>query len=348
MISPPYSPPRWLRNGHTQTMLGSVARRSLTPERERTYLQDAITEDICTSTGAVLRVKLNLHKSPTPLIVLIHGWLGCDESSYMLSTGGCLWREGFATARINLRDHGDTSHLNEALYHSARTDEVVALIENLRSRHGVPGCALVGFSLGGNFALRVARDIALPTLGICPAINPAETLRQIDDGPGSTVYRGYFLRKWQRALVAKATAFPDRYDFSRAYTLRSVSALTDYFVRHHSEFRDTQSYFDAYDLTDKALDGVQATILIAADDPIIPRAAFRKLPSSLSIVETPTGGHNAFLKDAALASWSDEFVSQWCRDQLGDPESAVPPAVSTRVRREAAQDLLRFPTDPPA
>ncbi len=329
-------------------MLGSVARRSLTPERERVYLQGAITQDVCTSTGAVLRVRLNLHEYPAPLVVLIHGWLGCDESSYMLSTGGCLWRDGFATARINLRDHGDTSHLNEALYHSARTDEVVALIEALRKMHGQSGCAVSGFSLGGNFALRVARAISIPALGICPAIDPAQTLRQIDDGPGSTVYRSYFLRKWQRALVAKATAFPDHYDFSRAYALRSVSSLTDYFVRHHSEFRDTQSYFDAYDLTDKALDGVHATILIAADDPIIPRATFRKLPSSVTIVETSTGGHNAFLKNAALASWSDEFISQWCRNQLGDPRCATPPAVSTTGREAGAQDLQRFPTVPPA
>jgi uncharacterized protein len=268
--------------------------------------------------------------------VLIHGWLGSDESSYMLSTGGNLWREGFSTARINLRDHGDTSHLNEALYHSGRTDEVVSLIEILRSRHvlkgGSTGCGVVGFSLGGNFALRIARAIDIPALGICPAIDPADTLRQIDDGPGSTVYRSYFLRKWQRALVAKATAFPHLFDFSRAYALRSVSSLTDYFVRYHSEFRDTRSYFDAYDLTDKALDGVKATILIAADDPIISRVTFRKLPSSLTIVETPTGGHNAFLKNRALASWSDEFVSAWSRHQLGDPKHPVRPAESTTVR----------------
>lgn len=331
MISPPYLPPRWLRNGHTQTILASLARRSLTPERERAYVQGAITEDIRSSVGAVLRVKLNLHQAPAPLIVLIHGWLGSAESSYMLSTGGSLWREGFATARINLRDHGDTSHLNAELYHSGRTDEVVATIENLRSRHGLAGCAVVGFSLGGNFALRVARAISLPALGICPAVDPADTLRQIDGGPGSTVYRNYFLRKWQRALVAKATAFPELYDFSRAYTLRSVSSLTDYFVQYHSEFRNTRSYFDAYDLTDKALDGVKATILIAADDPIIPRATFRKLPPSLSIVETPTGGHNAFLKDRSLSSWSDEYVIEWSRNQLGDPRRAIPPTVSTRV-----------------
>ena len=336
MISPPYLPPRWLRNGHTQTMLGSVARRSLTPDRERAYVQGAITEDIRTSVGAILRVKLNLQATMAPLVVLIHGWLGSDESSYMLSTGGSLWREGFSTARINLRDHGDTSHLNEALYHSGRTDEVVSLIENLRNRHGLKGgstgCGVVGFSLGGNFALRVAREIDIPALGICPAIDPADTLRQIDEGPGSTVYRGYFLRKWQRALVAKAAAFPHMFDFSRAYALRSVSALTDYFVRYHSEFRDTRSYFDAYDLTDKALDGVEATILIAADDPIIPRATFRKLPSSLTIVETTTGGHNAFLKNRMLASWSDEFVSAWSRHHLGDPKYPVLPGESATAR----------------
>ena len=328
IYSPAYEPAWWLRNGHTQTMLGSVARRTFTPGREQSYLRDATSEDVTTPDGTVLRVRLNLQPHSAPLVILIHGWLGSDESSYMVSTGSHLWRGGFSTVRMNLRDHGDTSHLNEGLYHSARTREVVDLVALLQQRHGGSGTAVVGFSLGGNFALRVARASGLPALGICPAIDPGHTLHQIDHGPGAMIYRSYFLRKWQRALVAKAAAYPRSYDFSRAYPLRSVSSLTDYFVRHHSEFRDSQTYFDAYDLTREALAGVTATVLIAADDPIIPRATFRHLPAGIEVIETATGGHNAFLKDRTLASWCDEFVNAWSRRQLGDPRLSASPGGS--------------------
>jgi hypothetical protein len=274
-------------------------------------------EDITTPDGTVLRVRLNLQHNrqadPPPLVVLIHGWLGSDSSSYVISTGAALFRAGFSTARMNLRDHGGTAHLNEGLYHSARTQEVVDLVRELASRHGGAGTAVTGYSLGGNFALRVARATGLPALAVCPAIDPAVTMRSIDQGPGSAIYRRYFLRKWQTSLRAKAAAFPQRYDFSGAWRLGTVQALTDYFVHEHSGFASTRSYFDAYDLTGNALAGVDATVLIAADDPIIPAAGFRALPSGIEVVETHTGGHNAFLKNAALASWVDDFVIAWTR-----------------------------------
>jgi predicted alpha/beta-fold hydrolase len=36
-----------------------------------------------------------------------------------------LLQAGFATFRLNFRDHGDTHHLNPGLFHSNRIDEVV-------------------------------------------------------------------------------------------------------------------------------------------------------------------------------------------------------------------------------
>lgn len=275
-------------------------------------MDTARCEDITTPDGTTLRVRLNLQPHGAPLIVLIHGWLGSDTSSYVISAGDALFCAGFSTARMNLRDHGDTAHLNAGLYHSARTREVVELINLLHAQYGRAGTAVIGYSLGGNFALRVARATSLRALAICPAIDPADTMKRIDHGPGSLIYRRYFLGKWMKSLRAKAAAFPDRYDFRGAWSLRSVQALTDYFVRHHSEFPDVATYFNAYDLTRDALLGVEATILIAADDPIIRSSAFRALPHSIHVVETRTGGHNAFLKDARLNSWCDDFIVDWC------------------------------------
>ncbi len=313
----PFAPPWWLANGHVQTIFGSIARRSL-PACEQGYLRESRVEDVTTSDGTVLRARLNLQPQAAPLVVLIHGWLGCDESSYVVSAGSALYRAGFSTARMNLRDHGGTAHLNQGLYHSARTGEVVDLITTLAAQHGQRGTAVAGYSLGGNFALRVARATGLPSVAVCPAIDPGVTMQSIDHGPGSMIYRRYFLRKWLASLRAKAEAFPQHYDFQAAWPLKSVQALTDYFVREHSEFEDTQSYFDAYDLTGDALEGVHATVLIAADDPIIPAAGFRALPSGIDVIETHTGGHNAFLKNGHFESWADDFVVAWSSEMFRD------------------------------
>ena len=305
-----------LDNGHVQTVLGSTGRRWIMPRREADFLSQEAVVDITVPDGATLRSKVN-EVAGAPLVVLIHGWLGCDHSSYVLSAAAHLHRSGFTTARINLRDHGDTEALNEEMYHSALTQEIAELALCLGERFGGAGTGVMGYSLGGNFALRVARETGLPTLAICPAVDPVRTMHQIDHG--ASIYRHYFLGKWRRSLQAKAQAFPDRYDFNRAYTLNSVQALTDYFVRYHSEFPSVEDYFSRYDLSGSALEGVTAQILVAEDDPVIPVSQFDGLPSSLEIHRIAGGGHGSFVKDYALNSWCDDYARRWAEEQISAP-----------------------------
>ena len=59
------------------------------------------------------------------LALLLHGWEGSAESSYMRMTAARLLEAGFEVVRLNFRDHGDTHHLNQEIFHSNRLDEVV-------------------------------------------------------------------------------------------------------------------------------------------------------------------------------------------------------------------------------
>ena len=73
----------------------------------------------------------------------------------------CRWRRpcsthGFEVVRLNLRDHGATHHLNRELFHSCRLPEVVGAVRALALRFPGMPLVLAGFSLGGNFMLRVA------------------------------------------------------------------------------------------------------------------------------------------------------------------------------------------------
>jgi predicted alpha/beta-fold hydrolase len=310
-----FEPPRLLRNPHVQTLLASVGRRSDVARRAAALLASSRPELVTCSDGVLLQAWLNdppAQGAEAPTIVLIHGWLGSADSSYVLSAATELLAAGFRVARLNLRDHGGTEELNEELFHSARTREVVDAVRQLTAAHGG---GVLGFSLGGNFALRVARELALPTLAVCPAIDPANTMRAIDEG--WVAYRWYFLRKWRRALAAKQRAFPDRYDFTPAFGLRSVAALTDLFVREYTEYGATGEYLARYTLTGPALDGTRATIVTAEDDPIIPWRDFGRLPATLEIVAAPWGGHCGFVEGARDPSWLDRFAVRFFQDALG-------------------------------
>ena len=301
-----FAPPRSLANPHLQTVLSSVGRKLWQPPAHAAFNQ-AGRREIFEIDGIKLAVELNL-KAGQPLLMLIPGWLGSAQSSYVLSAGATMAQKDWSVARINLRDHGDTAHLNPGLFNSALLDEVVGLIRQLIGEFGQAGAALMGFSLGGNFALRIARQLTgLPTLAVCPAIEPADTMYGIDR---NLIYQRYFVRKWRKVWAEKQVAFPEHYDFTQALRLNSVSALTDYFVKYHSDFDSTANYFNAYDLSDRVLEGVSAHILAAQDDPIIPAAQYLELPGSLSVHLTERGGHGAYLESWGLSSWADAYAAK--------------------------------------
>lgn len=306
MSIPEFKPPPGLGHGHIQTILGSSLRKITAPGRAKGVVAAEREEIFCAADGTRLVAWVSEQPQPAPLIVIIHGWLGTHNSGYNLSLAECLWANGFSVARLNLRDHGGTTHLNEGMFHNGLIDEVVDVVGQVKARYGEVG--IVGFSLGGNFALRLAKAMKIPALGVCPLMDPAASIAAVDRG--WTMYKAYFMRKWLRALDEKSLAFPDRYPFkaSGAYELKTVHDMTAHFIEHFTDYATLQDYYDCYTLTGDFLDGVEATIIAAADDPVVPVAGFYQLPSSLAVNVMPNGGHCAFIDSYRMTSYVDDFV----------------------------------------
>ena len=94
--------------------------------------------------------------------MILHGWEGSAESCYVISLGAELLASGFDVLRLNLRDHGDSHHLNREIFHSCRLAEVVGATRAVAQRFPQARIFLAGFSLGGNFVLRVSADAGAP------------------------------------------------------------------------------------------------------------------------------------------------------------------------------------------
>lgn len=267
---------------------------------------------------------------PEPLVVVIHGWLGRADSPYVRRAAAALHGAGFRVARLHLRDHGNTAHLNEALFNAARIVEVVDACNALAARYGADGAGLLGYSLGGNFALRLAAHPEISStfgnaLAVCPVLDPAAAVTALDRG--WIGYQRYFLGKWRRAFDAKQAVFPHRYDFRDARALSLVGTLTDYFVARHTEFRDADEYYAHYTLGPELIRRLRMPVRILAteDDPVVPVANARALagaPGGRDVVSiVPHGGHCGFLEDLTLRSALDSFLVAWFG---GDVESPRP------------------------
>ena len=111
-----YSPPLGLANPHLQTILSSVGpRRWLVRrafEQYRPREQNLILD--CHDGIRLAGVYNQAGNEPAnSMAILIHGWEGSADSSYMLSLTTRLLEQGVDVFRLNLRDHGDSHHLNK-------------------------------------------------------------------------------------------------------------------------------------------------------------------------------------------------------------------------------------------
>jgi hypothetical protein len=249
--------------------------------------------------------------------VLLHGWEGSADSYYIVALAHRLFELGVTVIRLNLRDHGQTHHLNEGIFHSCRLREVCGAVAALQKTSATPPW-LIGFSLGGNFALRVAAsdDARLGPLagaiGISPVLHPDSAMRAMERG--LPVYQRYFVRKWRNSLRRKQQLWRPELVREEIFGYGDLRRMTDVLVQQHTDFTCIADYLDGYAITGERLATLHApaTILASLDDPIIPAADLQRLARTphLRIVTTERGGHMGFLVSPLRPSWVNEFVVQ--------------------------------------
>ena len=310
------------RRGHLQTMLSSSGvRRLLLPQRARTVADGA--EQVMVNGGDGVRLsgaftRQRVRPEARGLAVLFHGWEGSVDSTYVLQTGSRLLADGWDVFRLNFRDHGDSHHLNEALFHSCRIDEVAHALGEIAERWPARPMALAGFSLGGNFALRVglkAPSLGIPlayTLAVCPIIDPAEGLFSLEQ-QAPWFYQAYFMQKWRQSLRIKQSLFPQQTYFELAELKQNLRGLTESLVLRHTDFGSLEAYLDGYSVAGDALEAMQipATIVTARDDPVIPVNAFErlKLPANVELDIARYGGHCGFIRGWDMTSFTDDYIA---------------------------------------
>jgi len=320
VIDTSIAPPRWIRGGHVQSILPSLPwRRPAIERRAQPMLAASVERLIDCGEGTVLQgFHARTGDGRGTLAVLLHGWEGSARSLYVLSLAQTLFERGHELLRLNLRDHGETHHLNRELFHSCRLAELVGALRTIQAEEGGRPLQLVGFSLGGNFMLRAAaaaRDAGLAvahTVAVSPVLDPKATLDALERG--SPIYRRYFVLKWSRSLARKQAAWPGEYDFEALLRQGGLRHMTAELVRAHTHFPTLEEYFEGYAITGARLAGldVPTTIIAALDDPIIPPNDLCRLaaPDSLRIVLTPHGGHCGFFEQPNAPSWADRRVAQ--------------------------------------
>jgi hypothetical protein len=316
-----FAPRRGLLNGHIQTIVGNYLPR---PAFRLPFATDIIEVD--SADGS--RVICHSHWQPDPdmnqrlTLVLVHGLEGSTDSRYIQGLTVRAWNAGCNIVRMNMRNCGESDALTPTLYHSGLSGDVGAVVEYYTKQFGLERVALVGYSMGGNLVLKLAgewgeRPPVCAVAAVCPAIDLAAGSNALHE-PVNRMYEWHFLRRLMRRYRRKVMMFPHIYTMRGIGPVRSLRDFDDRIVARYCDFRDADDYYYRA-ASARVADRIANPTLIlrALDDPFIrltpeTRATLLANPH-ISLVETPNGGHCAFLgRDAGdEIHWAESTVMRY-------------------------------------
>jgi uncharacterized protein len=306
-----------VKNPHVLTILANFARRHLDtarfPVTERLYQTDAEAQ--------VLVHEQRPTGDARGEIVMVHGLEGSSDAGYIRSMSQIALEQGYAVHRKNMRSCGGTESLCKTMYHAGLTSDTLEVIRTIRRERGNP-VYLIGYSLGGNVALKLAGELGDAAAGLLDAviavstpIDLAASVRKMSRRE-NWIYESRFLSRLKERIRRRAAAMPGVYDIARLETCKSVYEFDDRVTAPFFGFGTAANYY-ATQSSNQFLHKIRIpTLLIQAkDDPLIPfdiyeDPAIRENPH-IRLVAAEHGGHLGFLSKRAPRFWVDRVVLGW-------------------------------------
>jgi predicted alpha/beta-fold hydrolase len=316
-VLPPFRPLPLLANGHLQTIFGYVWRgrrfrhptqqvQLQLPDGDRLVLHDSVPDDWADGRSAAL---------------LIHGMGGNSNSGYVQRVGSRLFRRGVRVIRIDLRGTGAGFGLAEKFYHGGRSEDIRYALEEIHGWAPHSPLWLVGFSLGGNLALKLAGETEndpLPALDRIVAVAPPIDIvrcSELISRPRNRIYDRFFANQLVRLARIRQQHYPHPPlpDFPSRLTIRDFDNL---FTAPRCGFVDALDYYRQSSSLPH-IPKIQAPTLIitARDDPFVAVAPFDELsaPPHVRVEIHDHGGHLGFLGNDGDGGirWVERRIVEW-------------------------------------
>jgi hypothetical protein len=274
---PEFVPRRWLGSGHAMTVFTWARRREFpdVPAPEARLIRTA------PDTQVLARCYWQPNRAAVPTVLVLHGLEGSSAAHYMRGLAAKAWRLGWNAVLLNQRNCGGTEHLTPTLYHSGLTDDPREVIRTLARDEGLRAFGVIGYSLGGNLAVKLAGELGgatdVPiagTVAISPTIDLDRCVRALERRP-NVVYHLNFVRQLRARMRRKALAWPDVYDLRPLGSIWSIRRFDEvYTAPSHGFDGATDYYFRASALRVVDRIAVPTLIVAADDDPFVPAAQF--------------------------------------------------------------------------
>ncbi|MEP2296893.1 MAG: alpha/beta hydrolase, partial [Algoriphagus sp.] len=138
-----YTRPKWLFNGHLETIYPSLFRK--------VSVQPPVQERISTHDGDFLDLDW-YRQNTSKLVIISHGLEGNSTRAYMLGMVKTFLAEGYDVLTWNFRSCSEEMNKQVIFYHSGATYDLDQIVSHAYDQY--EEISLVGFSLGGNLTLK--------------------------------------------------------------------------------------------------------------------------------------------------------------------------------------------------
>lgn len=326
-------PPGWapfeplFRDPHLLTIAGNFWPRP--KDAHRYPVQDLVLE-------VEPRVSILVHRQ-VPVgpvrgrFVLLHGLEGSSLSGYLLSMSQYALEQEFAVDRVNMRACGGTKELCSTTYHGGLTTDLRHFLERVREERSEP-TFLVGYSLGGNVALKLAgelgqsaRNLLTAVAAVSTPIDLRECVREMER-PSNRLYADRFLRRLKQKVLLRDQnddAFTPPAD---PRSIRSIYEFDDQVTARLFGFGSADQYYETQSSRQYIPDiQIPCLVIQAKDDPLIPFRIYEQTSvwnnPNVTLVATSHGGHLGFLSRHRPRFWLDQHLVRWAGDlaRLGHP-----------------------------
>ncbi|MFN8005913.1 MAG: alpha/beta fold hydrolase [Terriglobia bacterium] len=246
-------------------------------------------------------------------VLIVHGLEGSSHSPYVLRMSQRALEEGYDVVRLNVRNCGGTEHLSATLYHSGLTKDLESVALQLAPRP----LYIIGFSMGGNMALKLAGEWGTHLPGhvkavcaVSPPIDLETCARKISE-PRNRIYERRFLVHLGETLSQKKRKMPVNYTLEQYSSIRTLIDFDHVYTAPAFGYRDAFDYY-THASSISFLGRIQAETLVihAQDDPFIPPSlfahpAFDSNPY-LKLLLPSHGGHVAFIARGRPRFWAQD------------------------------------------
>lgn len=347
-----FVPMTGLENRHVMTILANAWSRqfpNIVATQEQRIIDVALNSKVLVECNFLPNARTD-EGHGRALAIIYHGLEGSSRSHYVMGVAQKFLANGISTARVNMRNCGDTMHLTDTLYNAGLSADIAPIAEHFLN-DGFENIFTIGFSLGGNVVLKAAAEFSRTNAtwlkGVC-AVSPSLDLPTCVDALElwqNRIYELNFLRSLKEKIVQKNKLHPGRFDISCLPKINSVRNFDDTYTAPDGGYQSAADYYARASAL-PMIPSIKVPVLIIAaqDDPLVPFTSFqsKELESpNVSLLAPTHGGHAGFVGRAVQSS--SRKTREWSGETNNNANDlAAPYAVTINDRFWAESSCLKY------